>query len=256
MSSTVLMPYEISDSACLAGRLAELGLPGRRSKTRITALRRDRAKRNAAPAPVPSLEQRLRRALTVRFTAEIARRGGETGIDAGQKASALRRLPLTLVDRAGGLVVLHVAGWRYYSRREGSHHATLSYLCGRDDAGDWAVRVPGTLTTVAAALDWLTPATVKKARQSGRQVDRQGDIYALATTRAHDTASGWIGDDWRIGDTGERVTSHYWNADTRTLSHHPADGRQHRPLHLPHPVRFVQQRAYQHGRGGAWGAGD
>ncbi|WP_157751898.1 hypothetical protein [Actinoplanes derwentensis] len=207
-------------------------------------------------SPPSDLASRLVSALTVRCTAEIARRGGETGIESGEKASALRTLPLRLVDREAGLVVLHVEGWRYYSRAYGSRRASLSYLCGHDDAGDWAVRLPGTVTTVTAALTWLTPAAVTKALAAGKQIDRQGDIYAIATSRAHDAPTGWLGDDWRKDPDGRRVTSHHWDATNRLLTHHPDDGRTHRALRLDHPVRFLQQRAYAHGRSGVWGTGD
>jgi hypothetical protein len=54
-----------------------------------------------------------------------------------------------------------------------------SFLCGRGDGQDWAVRVPGTITTVQKALDWITPAEVKKARAAKKKVFRQGDIFFL-----------------------------------------------------------------------------
>lgn len=251
-----LTPAEIASPARLTQRAAELGLPGARSRTAIIELRRSRAAR-APLRHARSVNERLVERLTRRYTAEIARRGGETSIEQGAKASALRRKPLALVDRRDGLVVLHVDGWRYYSRRVGSRSAALSYLCGVDDAGPWAVRVPGTIIAVDDALTWVTPAEVIKARESGRRVLRQGDIYAIETTQRYDTPSGWVGEDVRTDpDTGETVTSHWWSAWKRQLVHHPADGRKHKPLDVPYPVRFVQQRTLAPGRGSGWGAGD
>jgi hypothetical protein len=244
------------DAARLAAALREHNLPGQRSKTAIVNLRRQRRQRNAPLPARPALSTRLNQYLAARYSAEIERRGGETAIHAGSKASALQPIRLEVVDRKDGLTLLRCEGWRYYSRQYGSRPATLAYLCGRDDTGDWGVRVAGTITTIHDALTWITPASVVAAEYAGRRVDRQGDIYAIETIRAHDTVTGWIGDDTRISGAGEVVTSHHWDATRRILSHHPADGRRHADLYLPHPVRFVQQRSYAHGRGGRWGAGD
>lgn len=253
MATTALPVY---DPARLAAALRDLGMPGQRSKTAITRLRRERQSRNLTARPL-GLQERLNARLARIYSAEIARRGGETSIEHGAKASALKEEPLRVIDRKDGLALLHVDSWRYYSRAFGSRHATLSYLCGRDDNGPWAVRVPGTITTVAEALRWITPADVQKAEWNGRKVRRQGDIYAVETTKAHDTPSGWVGDDRRRdAKTGQWVTSHYWNAGTRTLVHRPEDGRKHRPLRIGYPVRFAQQRTYGMGRGAGRAFGD
>ena len=63
-------------------------------------------------------------------------------------------------------------GWTYVNRP-----VRVSYLCGHEDNQDWAVRVPGTLTTVEKALHWITPAAVRKAILNGQPVWRQGDIF-------------------------------------------------------------------------------
>lgn len=174
--------------------------------------------------------------------AEITRRGGETSITGRYRTETLA---VTGTDERAGLALLHAAGYRMYSARHGAHWARISYLCGTDDNGPWAVRVPGTITGTAAALAWLTPAAVTAALARGRRIRRQGDLYAVETTAAHDTEiSGPFGD------------SHHWNAATRYLTHRPADGRKHRPLHVPYPVRFVPQRAYEMPRTGRRGYGD
>jgi hypothetical protein len=58
-----------------------------------------------------------------------------------------------------------------------STHA--SFLCGRSDKQDWAVRVPGTIKTVQKALVWITPAAVRKAQREQKKVLRQGDLFFI-----------------------------------------------------------------------------
>jgi hypothetical protein len=124
-------------------------------------------------------------------------------------------------------------------------YVELAYLYGTDDAGPWAVRVPGTVRSVAEGLSWLTPAAVAKAQAEGRRVRRQGDVYAVETTARRDGRG--------VADLPE---AHEWRASTRYLVHNPDDGRKHRPLRLPYPVEFIPQRAYEMGRSGARGAAD
>ena len=188
----------------------------------------------AEPQP---LQARLLERLADLYRREIRRRGGETEI--GDKD---RDIELTIADRAGGLSVLHCSGWRYYSSRAGSWRASLSYLCGTDDNGRWAVRVPGTATTVADAVDFVEPREVRDARAAGRKVLRQGDVYAVETTRAHD-------------GKGRLPARHQWDPQARTLTHDDPD-RPHAPLHVDYPVRFVQQSVYRMGRQARRGGGD
>jgi hypothetical protein len=167
------------------------------------------------------------------YTAEVERRGGETSITGNYGAEGLK-----ITDTADGLYLLHAEGFRAYSRQHGCHWTVLSYLCGTEDGQLWAVRVPGTHTTVWSALAWLEPAAVRRARAAGKQVWRQGDLYAVGTTRAHD-------------GKGELPDRHAWDPETRTLTH-----PQHPALRLPDPVRFVQQRVYGMGRGAGRAGGD
>jgi hypothetical protein len=169
------------------------------------------------------------------YTAEIARRGGETSIT-GQ----YRTENLAITHQVDGLALLHAEGWRQYSKRFGARRAALSYLCGCEDGQLWAVRVPGTLTTVGEARYWVTPAEVRDAQDRGKTVVRQGDIYAVETTRAHDGKG-----------VAELPGRHSWDAAARTLTH-----PQHPALHLPNPVRFLRQRVYEMGRGGGRAYGD
>ncbi|KOT51159.1 MULTISPECIES: hypothetical protein [Streptomyces] len=209
--------------------------------TAITRLRRERARRRpAGPMPRPSLRERADERLLNAAVHEIARRGGELTIHGETTA---HELEIADRDRAAGMMLLRAQGWRYYSRRAGSRFATLAYLYGTDDAGPWAVRVPGTVQTVAEALAWITPAEVTRALAAGKRVRRQGDVYAIETTSGRD-------------GSGELPEGHQWRPDTRYLVHRPADGRRHRPVPVPWPVRFVTQRVYGMGRNSGRADGD
>lgn len=183
----------------------------------------------------PTLKQRANKRIAERFAAEIERRGGETGIptDSGM-------IPLAVRDRDArrDLTLLGASGWRFYSKRE-SHFAELAYLCGSDDSGLWAIRVPGTLRTVNEAMRWSTPVVAAR-----REHLRQGDVYAVRTTAAHD------------GTGVEDLPAHHvWDPQARTLTH-VSDGRRHETLTIPWPVRFVRQRQLGMGRGAGRGCGD
>jgi hypothetical protein len=192
------------------------------------------------PLAASTVTERYHARLLARYRKVIATRGGELTIE--EKS---RRVLLQISDRRDGLAVLHAEGWRHYSSRFGARHATLSYLCGADDNGPWAVRVPGTVRTVGDAVDWVTPAAVKAAAQSGRRVLRQGDTYAVES-RVDRAAS----------DAQALPRAHAWDPTTRTLQHDPSDARPHRPLHVPFPCRFFVQRVYAMRRGGGRARGD
>lgn len=232
------------DPRDLARYLADRNMPGRRSMTAIRRVRRERADARPVPQQATTPSERLYRRLTAAAVAEIGRRGGETVIH-GEGGRVSGRLAIADRDQKTGMILLTASGWRHYSSRHGAHRATLAYLYGADEAGPWAVRVPGTTATVAAALDWITPAEVKKARAAGRRVARQGDVYAVETAKAHDGRGA-----------GELPEAHEWRLATRYLVHRPEDGRRHRPLRLAYPVRFVRQRVYGMGRNGGRAYGD
>ncbi|OEJ21029.1 hypothetical protein [Streptomyces subrutilus] len=191
-----------------------------------------------------SLQQRFTRHLIGQARAEIRRRGGEVAVF-GKNGSVTGTLHLADRDRAQRILLVKAAGWRYYSTRAPQRYVELAYLYGTDDAGPWAVRVPGTMTTVREAMAWLTPNEVVKAMDKGLRVRRQGDVYAIETSTKRDGDGKW-----------DLPEGHTWRANTRYLVHNPADGRKHRPLRLTHPVRFVVQRAYEMGRSGARANGD
>jgi hypothetical protein len=106
--------------------------------------------------------------------AEISRRGGETSIEGKYGTETLRLTDESRDEHGRLLVVYHCEGWRQYGSRHPARLASLSYLCGTDDNGPFAVRIAGTITTVSAAIAWLTPAA---ARKPGTV--RQGNVYAV-----------------------------------------------------------------------------
>lgn len=241
MTNTTLN-VPVSNSRALATFLNEHGMPGRRSMTAIERLRRERRNHRLDTPRATTLQERLYARIVAQASTEIVRRGGETIILDKNKST-----PLSVADRdlRTGVTLLTASGWRYYSNRFGSRHTRLAYLFGVDDAGPWAVRVPGNTASVREGLEWVEPAAVRDARLAGRRVVRQGDVYAVETTAAHDSKG--------IEDL---PASHEWRPGTRYLIHKPEDGRKHRPLKLARPVRFYRQRVLEMGRSGGRAYGD
>jgi len=185
------------------------------------------------------------------YVNEIERRGGETTIFStpyGCGRSKGFNIPLQCVNTTdGGLVLLRAEGWRFYSRNFGVRKASIAYLCGSDDNGPWAVRVPGTCTSATAALDWHTPVEAKQALAKGHKVVRQGDVWVIEkSTRGRDDA-----------ETGAGLPrTHSVTVDgqgRRRLVHTPAAGeRKHRAVYLPRgPVGFAVGNRLETRRGGA-----
>ncbi len=100
---------------------------------------------------------------------------------------------------------------------------------GVDDGHYFAVRVPGTVESVAEAVKWLEPAAVKRARAAGRRVERQGDVYAIACGDGKDRMGG--------------MARHDWDPEQRLLTH-----PEHRTLAVSYPARLVVQSALGMGR--------
>jgi len=190
-----------------------------------------------SPNPAPSMDTRLREHIANKYSEVISDRGGETAID-----EKCRRIPLSVLDRNGRISLLGADGWRYYSARFGSRTASLRYLCGRDDNGEFAVRLPSTVDTVEQAIETLEPAEVRKARADGRSVLRQGDVYVIAMRGGRDNFSAL-------------PESHKWDEETRTIRH--AGENPHQSLHIPFkPAKAITQTALRMGRGSGAGRGD
>ncbi|MDD5068724.1 MAG: hypothetical protein PHN89_03950 [Candidatus Pacebacteria bacterium] len=129
-----------------------------------------------------------------------------------------------VIDRAHRMYLLHEEGWWQYSRSFGARYRQFSFLCGYDDGGFFTHRVPGQIKTIAAALEYLVPAEVRKAQAAGKRVERQGDWYAVEQSR-----------DGKIPNMGH----HEWNPETRTLTHIGG----HAEIYIPWKCKFVQQKA-------------
>jgi len=189
------------------------------------------------PTPSASLASRVKEHIAEKYSVVISDRGGETEIHEKH-----RSIHLSVLDRSNGLSLLGADGWRRYSARFGSRPASLRYLCGRDDNGEFAVRLPSSVETVEQALEKLEPAEVRKARAEGRTVLRQGDVYVVALRGGRDNFSAL-------------PESHTWDEETRTLRH--AGENPHQPLHIPFkPAKAIPQTALRMGRGSGTGRGD
>lgn len=187
-----------------------------------------------------TLSERLAVFVAEKYSVVVVDRGGETTIEEKDRTISLRTL-----DRRDGLTLLGADGWRHYSNRFGARRASLRYLCGRDDNGEFAVRLPGTVDTVAQAIDALEPAEVRVARAEGRSVLRQGDVYVISLMAG-------ARDNFRA-----LPDSHTWDAGTRTVRH--TGENPHQALHVPFsPAKAVPQTALRMGRisGARTGRGD
>lgn len=197
----------------------------------IANIRKIRQRRSGL---VPGVRNWLKEKREQMFVAEIERRHGETVIETDRYLE-----PIKIEDQKGKLTLMHVGGYRQYSRALGARYATLSYLCGVDDNGPWAVRVPGTLTTVSEALSWITPAKVRKAQQAGVPICRQGDVYIVACEQG------------QRHDVSELPGSHSLEKCTEgwILKHDSRDGRNHLPILIPFDkIKIFRQHALTMGR--------
>lgn len=206
------------------------------------ALRRPLAKAVAETrigVSAPSLANRLNNYLASKYAKEIEARGGEVVIEEENRV-----VPLRVLDRTKdqNLLLLGADGWRKYGRM-GKRHAAIAYLCGLDDNGSFAVRVPSTCKTVEQAVQAVEPAEVAHARANGRRVLRQGDVYIIEMLR----------DATRPADL---PANHVWDAAERILRHQGG----HEALAVPFPAKFVAQRVLRMGRlpsrGARTGRGD
>lgn len=171
-----------------------------------------------------SLVARLARRRRALYLQEADRRGLPTVLHlAKNPAQDLMMVSETRTQEGYHVGLLRAEGWAKYAGGVPASRASLAILAGHDDAGLWAVRVPGTMTTAGAALAWLEPAEVRKARDAGKRVLRQGDVYVVERTR---DAMG----------QGDLPAGHVWEPGSRTLVH---DG--HARLHVPFPARAFRQ---------------
>lgn len=169
-------------------------------------------------APKPKLQDRLHSRLITIAQLEATKRSLNTPTCWPREGTVEDYDP----DRR--MWVVNVERRHHYSNAFGDWWVRASWLAGHDDSGYWAVRIPGTILLIDDALDWITPAAVRKAEAEGRQVLRQGDVYIAEKKRGPD-------------HTRDLPWRHQWDAETRTLSH-----PQHPDIAIPFPFRAYAQR--------------
>lgn len=122
----------------------------------------------------------------------------------------------------------------HYSNQAGDWYVGAAYLCGKDDAGYFAVRISQDIAKIDDALESLKPMAVKKAEKEGRWVGRQGDVYFVELKSGENNFQ-------------DMPSSHKYDPSQRIIVH-----REHQPLAIPENVKAV--RAYrqiavgEHGR--------
>lgn len=160
-----------------------------------------------------------------KFFNEIENRGFETGFDTGYKNESWaksKHVEIECIEKRRGLRLYKLDSWKKYSRNC-VYPCTLVYLAGVERGEYWAVRCPSTVDSINEALDYTTPAEVKKAKKSGKKVLRQGDVFIVEKTR----------------DCKSLLPeNHTWNSETRMLTH-PT----HRDIKVDFPCKFLQGKS-------------
>lgn len=166
-----------ADARRLAERYATLG---QRAPLAREILRQDAISKGRKPPYQPPLQQRLQAHLRRRAReAAIARRiSTPTGWD-------WNTARITDRDPRARMFVIHAEYKHHYSSRE-SWWTGASYLVGYEDGQWWIERIPRSIHTVAEAVAHITPADVRRARDEGRAVVRQGDVFLVALKRGRD----------------------------------------------------------------------
>jgi hypothetical protein len=109
------------------------------------------------------------------------------------------------------------------SRKNWYYHA--SWLCGRDDGSYFTHRIPSTIDNIPAALNWITPAAVQKAKAAGKRILRQGDVWFVETR-------------FRDDHTSDMPWGHSFDPMTRNVTH-----VEHGSTHIPFTFRAYQNKA-------------
>ena len=144
------------DDGTVSARMERLGLPRGRAKTVHAAAKALRA----APAPEAGTSPKIR--LAERRKAAVVQQITARGLT--RPAGFDGAKSLEVLDMAEGLVLVGGSWWYSYKGNAGSYRQHCAYLGGRDDAGEWAVRVPSTCETVAEALAWTRGAQPHRGR--------------------------------------------------------------------------------------------
>ncbi len=142
----------------------------------------------------------------------------QTGYE-GQSWKKAKDENVELLDSIWGYRLWGLEGFRKYSRKV-SWFVKYRYLCGTDCGQVWAIRVPGTISNVRDAIEYMKPAEVKGAKG---KVMRQGDVFIVQ----------------KIRDCKSFLPhGHQWDAIARTLTH-----PQHGQIQVDFPCKFVQAKS-------------
>lgn len=183
-----------------------------------------REKRKAnCPCPTVPAKKRVKQYLIKIAKGEIRQRRLSSPAGLGSE------FDLALLDRdtKARLWLVGGEGWYKYSNRFGSRYQQVAYLCGKEDGQYFAVRVPGHIKTIRAAVSWLTPVLVRQAEANGRWTARQGDVYLIEMPRLGYDDLEAIEDtrhEWQVSPSGQRKLVH----------------PQHQTIIVPQKVRWVR----------------
>lgn len=195
------------------------------ARQRQLSAERDEAQRLPCPR---TLQQRLKDHLIELGQQEIRQRRLTT------PAGWSNANPI-IVDRdvANRLWIVGAEYQFHYSNAFGDWWVGANYLCGRDDGGTFAMRVPKNCNTIAHALKWITPSAVIEAQRKGRWTGRQGDVWLVELVRGKDNLR-------------DLPPGHEYDPESRCLTH-----RSHQPLLVPASVKavrvFTQHQIHQVG---------
>lgn len=166
----------------------------------------------------PNIRARMRRHLLEMAAQETRRRGLATLL-----------VPDTLIDYDPKARVWLVGAAARVGSKSNNWWYDHRWVVGRDGGRLWAIRVPRTVNTVEEALRFLEPAEVRRAREEGRGLLRQGDIYFIEMRRrGYENLTALEG------------TRHTYDPATRTVTH-----PEHKPVRIPPEwpgVKAVRQR--------------
>ena len=163
-----------------------------------------------------------------KYVQAVIDRGFMTSMQTGFSGQPWKRAKLEeieLIDSRKGYRLFKLEGWRKYSRAH-SWFVSYRYIAGVERGQYWANRVPGNINSISDALEWLTPAEVKKAKG---KVIRQGDVFIIEKTKDCKSVL---------------PRRHEWEPETRTLKH-----PEHDDIVIPFPCKFVPTKQLTAGSG-------
>lgn len=150
-----------------------------------------------------------------------------------------------VIDYRPGYALVGVDGWINYSRSYGTYVTMRGLVLIDRDTGEYRfLRVGPNVSSIDEALDYIMPAVVRKAKDRGQEVIRQGDVYYIPTRK-------W---DLRAIDGTDHIAGQEGDSYVITHPHHPTI-----TLNSPHSAYrqiLVRNTRFGPGGGRAVGHGD